>query len=327
MKIMLHYVAMFTLDKHHKDYNFVVIKPDGQTAVSFRLQKWAVLAIIGTIIGLTVFGSISLYFYSHATTELANHRKLKNESNEQQLALDTYTEELHTLETTLQDLLENEAYIEEVIKNNKGKLRYSKKKRLAKLKKNIQTKFNQIAKDAPDKNAEITAKITFLKDHIATLASKIETHKEALQAKKDRFAYTPSIPPVYGYVLSGFGMRRHPITGKKRFHKGIDYPSWIGAPIKATADGIVEYSGWSGSFGNVVVINHNYGYRTIYAHCSKLLVERSEAVKKGQVIGQVGTTGISTGPHLHYEVRRWRRSVNPRKFVNLDMFTASTKVW
>ena len=103
--------------------------------------------------------------------------------------------------------------------------------------------------------------------------------------------------------------------------------AWIGAPIHATADGVIEYAGWSGTFGNVVVIDHDFGYRTIYAHCSQLLVKKYELVKKGQVIAQVGTTGISTGPHLHYEVRRWRKALNPIAYLDLDMFTASTEVW
>ena len=318
---------MFTLDKHHKDYNFVIIKPDGQTAVSFRLQKWIVITILVTIFSLLVIGGLSIYFYSHATVKLSNHNKLQSKSNQQQVVLENYSEELQGLQQSLEELLENEAYIEDIIDNNKGHKKKRKKKKLAKLKSEIQQEFKRINKKTKDKNEEITQKIDYLKKHIKKLSTKIADHKENLQAKKERFAYTPSIPPVYGYILSGFGMRRHPVTGKKRFHKGIDYPTWIGAPIKATADGFVEHAGWSGTFGNVVVINHNYGYRTLYAHCSKVLVERKEVVKKGQVIAQVGTTGISTGPHLHYEVRKWRRSVNPRRFLNLDMFTASTKVW
>lgn len=318
---------MFTLNKHHKDYNFLIIKPDGQTAFSFRLQKWVVLAILGTIISLISLGSIAIYFYTNTTAELANHKKLERESTEQQLILDTYSEKLHSLQQTLEEILENEAYIEDIIENNKGRKKRIKKKKRDKLKIAFQKKLKEIQKNNPDKNSEIAAKIKFLKEELNAISLKIAYHKESLQVKKERFAHTPSIPPVYGYILSGFGMRNHPVTGKRRFHKGIDYPAWIGAPIKATADGIIEHAGWAGTFGNVVVINHSYGYRTLYAHCSKVLVDRKEAVKKGQVIAQVGSTGISTGPHLHYEVRRWRRAVNPRQFLNLDMFTASTKVW
>lgn len=110
-------------------------------------------------------------------------------------------------------------------------------------------------------------------------------------------------------------------------HKGIDIPSWRGAPIKSTADGVVSYAGWSGTFGNVVVIKHRYGFRTIYAHCTQLLVSKGAVVKKGDVIAQVGSTGLSTGSHVHYEVMRWNRSVSPKPYLDVDMFTASTKLW
>ena len=89
----------------------------------------------------------------------------------------------------------------------------------------------------------------------------------------------------------------------------------------------MEFAGWSSSFGYVVVLDHNYGYRTIYAHCSQLLCKKGEMVKKGQIIAQVGSTGLSTGPHLHYEVKKWRKSLRPNAYMDLDMFTAITKIW
>jgi len=127
--------------------------------------------------------------------------------------------------------------------------------------------------------------------------------------------------------LSGFGYRTHPVTGKIAFHKGIDIPARVGAPIRSTADGIVEYAGWSGSYGYLVIINHGYGYRTVYAHASQLMVTKRTRVKKGQVIAQVGSSGLSTGAHVHYEIRKWQHAVRPNKFLNLDIFTASTSIW
>lgn len=154
-----------------------------------------------------------------------------------------------------------------------------------------------------------------------------DDHYFSLVQLKTRYASTPSIWPVPGYVKSGYGYRTHPITGRRKLHQGIDIPSWIGAPIQVTADGIVEHSGWAGGFGYAVVVSHGYGYQTLYAHTSKNLVKKGELVKKGQTIAQVGTTGLSTGPHLHYEVRRWRKTVRPNAYLNPDMFTASTRLW
>ena len=115
----------------------------------------------------------------------------------------------------------------------------------------------------------------------------------------------PNNMPVEGIVTKGLG-------NLHSNHKGIDIASWAGAPIQVTADGLIEYAGWSRTFGYVVVVDHNYGYRTIYAHCSQILVNKREFVKKGQVIAQVGSTGLSTGPHLHYEFLVNGKHRNPR---------------
>ncbi|MCP4050308.1 MAG: M23 family metallopeptidase, partial [bacterium] len=177
------------------------------------------------------------------------------------------------------------------------------------------------------KKGSLQEKIQALQECIEEIRASINQHYAKTIHNKARFAATPSIWPVYGRIRSGYGWRRHPILGKRFFHKGIDIPSWTGAPIKATADGIIKYAGWSGAFGNVVVIDHNFGFRTIYAHALQILVIRGSFVKKGQVIAQVGSTGLSTGAHVHYEIRRWDKAVNPRYYLDLDMFTASTRMW
>ena len=159
-------------------------------------------------------------------------------------------------------------------------------------------------------------------------SQKYEIHLQRVQLLQKRFDSTPSIRPVFGPINSRFGWRNHPIKKGKRFHKGIDIKTWYGAPIQATADGIVIFSKWNKhGFGYTVVIDHGYGIKTLYAHCSRLLVKRKDFVTKGQVIAQVGSTGFSTGPHLHYEVKKWRKSLNPIAFLDLDIFTAQQRIW
>ncbi len=141
-----------------------------------------------------------------------------------------------------------------------------------------------------------------------------------------RYAMMPSMSPVYGPLSSSYGWRFHPVQGRMAFHQGIDIPGWIGAPIRAAADGIVLYSGWSRGFGQVVVIDHFYGYRTIYAHSSKLVARRGDTVQKGQVIAEVGNTGHSTGPHVHYEVRRYDQPVDPIPYLDLTLVAAQSRM-
>ena len=126
----------------------------------------------------------------------------------------------------------------------------------------------------------------------------------------------PSGYPVKGgWVSSPYGKRKDPFTGRVSFHPGVDIPARKGAPIMAAASGIVTFSGVRHGYGNVVEIRHGNGYATRYAHCSKRLVKVGETVSKGQVVAQVGSTGRSTGPHLHFEVSRNHVRVNPTKYL------------
>ena len=117
--------------------------------------------------------------------------------------------------------------------------------------------------------------------------------------------------PVRGRVTSGFGTRFHPILGYARFHKGLDLAARSGTPIVAAADGRVVSAGWHGGYGQQIEIAHAGGLETTYGHMSRMAARAGELVRKGQVIGYVGSTGLSTGPHLHFEVMRNGRSVNP----------------
>ena len=117
--------------------------------------------------------------------------------------------------------------------------------------------------------------------------------------------------PVAGRLSSGFGMRRHPILGYTRMHAGIDFAASYGSPIYAATDGVVSYSGRHGGHGNYVRLEHGNGLATGYAHMSRIAARNGQRVRQGQVIGYVGSSGLSTGPHLHYELYRNGRTVNP----------------
>lgn len=117
--------------------------------------------------------------------------------------------------------------------------------------------------------------------------------------------------PVRGPVVSGFGMRLHPILRIRRMHNGVDIAARWGSPIRAAGPGNVVYTGWFGGFGKMVLIDHGSGVSTLYAHMSRILVRPGQRVASGEVIGRVGSTGLSTGPHLHFEIRVNGRPVDP----------------
>ena len=119
--------------------------------------------------------------------------------------------------------------------------------------------------------------------------------------------------PARGAFTSGFGLRRHPIFGIRRMHTGVDIGAPLGAPVQAAADGRVIYTGWFGGYGKIVVIDHGGGVSTLYAHLSQILTEEDRSVRKGEIIGRVGSTGYSTGPHLHFDVRVNGRPIDPTR--------------
>jgi len=126
---------------------------------------------------------------------------------------------------------------------------------------------------------------------------------------------TPSIWPVRGWISSTFGIRNDPFNKTKKFHEGLDIANNPGTPIKATADGIVTFVGVNGGYGNIVIINHLNDIQTRYAHLQSYIVKSGQHVKKGQIIGYLGNTGRSSGPHLHYEVRKNLIPVNPKLYI------------
>lgn len=139
----------------------------------------------------------------------------------------------------------------------------------------------------------------------------------------DMLKCIPAIQPVSNKDLkktaSGYGVRVDPIYKTTKFHEGMDFSANIGTPIYATGNGTVTKAGWQSGYGRVVVINHGYGYETLYAHMNKINVRVGQKVTRGEVIGEVGNTGKSTGPHLHYEVHVKGRVVNPVNYYFMDL--------
>jgi len=136
-----------------------------------------------------------------------------------------------------------------------------------------------------------------------------------LKEQKSILACTPSIKPTEGWFSSGFGYRISPFTNQREFHKGLDMGTRIGTPVIAPADGLVVFVGREGNFGNMLAINHGYNLMTRYGHLHKFRVKKGQYVKRGQIIAEVGKTGRSTGPHLHYEVVLNGVPVNPLRYI------------
>lgn len=144
------------------------------------------------------------------------------------------------------------------------------------------------------------------------VVDRVATHLDERQVRMSR---TPTVSPVLGIYTSGFGYRRDPFTGRRAFHQGMDIVAPYGKEILAPGDGIVTKSGRATGYGNVVFLSHGYGITTRYGHMSKLEVKAGQQVKRGDVIGYLGSSGRATGNHLHYEVRVDDRPMNPLGYI------------
>lgn len=138
---------------------------------------------------------------------------------------------------------------------------------------------------------------------------------EDVENQLDFMACKPDQWPAEGRITSGFGNRKDPVTKRYTFHKGIDIANSKGTPVHAAGTGVVTFSGWNGSYGNVIVISHGYGYKSVYAHNDAILVEVGQKVEKGDLIAKMGSTGKSTGTHSHFEIHFEGAQIDPVKVL------------
>ncbi len=157
--------------------------------------------------------------------------------------------------------------------------------------------------------------MTALQNQIKTSMETVGAIKDYIRIKRDVYMATPKGLPLEGKISSPYGSRINPMDQGSEFHTGIDLSAPLGTAIHATADGIVSFAGWSGGSGQLIVIEHGFDMATFYAHTSKILVKVGEEIKRGRIIGYVGSTGASTGPHVHYEIWVRGKSMNPSKYL------------
>ena len=321
----------------HKDRNVftIMIVPHAETKVfTFRLSTIAFQAVCYVLVCLFLFMMILARSYqtmSHNIWELEELRLVNREQREQieQLVMDTRALQLRMiildeLDKQLREMMELESYSvgDGSLASLFGGSPTVDLATTASVSAPRGTGGGGLPNTAGvavvSRTAILEAQgaLSLLESMEGAVDSKEGSLGELRNAIAENMAYIsarPSLWPVYGYVSSGFGYR-YSAFGYE-MHGAYDIANLVGTPIVATADGTVTFSGWSGGYGNTVVVEHGYGWSTVYAHCSKLLVGLGDRVKRGEVIALMGSTGRSTGPHLHYEVRVNGRPVNPRPYL------------
>ncbi|HYC90906.1 MAG TPA: peptidoglycan DD-metalloendopeptidase family protein [Thermoanaerobaculia bacterium] len=265
--------------------------------MSHRLL-FSIVSLVSTSLCLSTFFSVQYFTSLSQTHELS---KLRRENRELQTANEQFGKSVESLRTqlrTVEDRTRKLAIIagittlDEASQGGSGGLR------------------NDEMAGSPYRDD--VDKMSFRSNRLSKDLSELE---EKFVAQSRMLSSTPSIAPVRGILTDGFGGRSDPFTREPGQHNAIDISSAVGQPIRSPADGIVVKAEWASGYGNVIYISHGYGYSTRYGHLSSFAVRPGARIKRGDVIGYVGSTGRSTGPHLHYEVRVNNNPVNPLEYI------------
>ncbi|MCD5384057.1 M23 family metallopeptidase [candidate division WOR-3 bacterium] len=165
------------------------------------------------------------------------------------------------------------------------------------------------------KGGALNKRLELIKRGVAKTEESLAEVDYNLRSSRKQLKHIPSIMPTWGRITSGFGWRNDPFTGRRAFHNGLDIANRAGTPVIATASGEVVYVGRMGRLGLTVRIDHGYGYTTLYGHLKSFAVELYDRVERRDIIGYMGSTGRSTGPHLHYIVQKYGRDLNPINYI------------
>lgn len=277
-----------------------------------RLWRWARFA------GLSLLCGAAIYLVVFYTLGAPTERNLRQENDQLKAR---YKVLQHRLDGALQvmgDLASRDANFYRVVM---GLEPVSDARRFAGLDNDARYKELRSLGDA-SLAMRLSQGMDLLERQIYTQSLSFDKLREAASDRRVRFDHVPSILPVPRQSMTlagGFGYRRDVLTGVPRFHDGLDFAAPVGTPVFATADGIISSADRKSGLGNAVVIDHGYNYTTLYAHLSQVDVSPGQKVSRGDIIGRVGSTGRSSSPHLHYEVRHRGEPDNPVHYCYMDM--------
>lgn len=291
----------------------MIVPHSEEATYSFRLPLFVGQLIVALIvIGLVAFFVLA-YTYRNARLDAEELRILRQANQAQQ-------DEINTFASITQQLLDQVAQIEEILGEVAETVGIKQEQQEEGAGSSGETSSEEVRLHASRSDQDRV--LDRVADNLYILQSLVPEKTDTLELLKGevdeyirRLAATPSIWPTRGRFTSGFGMRRNPYGGGRKFHYGIDIAGTHGTPVYATANGQISFTGSRGGFGNLVVIRHGYGFETYYAHLSGFAVSPGQWVKRGQVIGYMGRTGRATGPHLHYEVHVNGVAVNPSRYL------------
>ncbi|VBB07498.1 peptidase m23 [Lucifera butyrica] len=310
-------VGEIKVKKVKKEYTLMLVPHHGKGTVwGIRLPMRLVQFTAG-ILGIVVVGVVvTMLSYRHtmnvASADKAELERLRQVNSVQAQQLEKMAGSTAKLQADMNRLNQLDSDLRRLVSSDES----SGTSRSGVVRPNISYKGQGGPAGVKPNIDQINEIIAELQKQVPVREQSLLALRNELEEKIARLAATPSIWPANGDVTSRFGWRTSPWGGNSGdWHPGIDIANDYGTPIVATANGVVIYSGWYSGYGNMVEIDHGNGIVTIYGHNEKILVHVGQKVRKGETISYMGSTGLSTGPHVHYEVRVNGTAVNPAKFL------------
>ncbi|MFW5487203.1 MAG: M23 family metallopeptidase [Desulfovibrio sp.] len=296
-----------------KKYQVVIFREGTGTCCKFRYRSWTAIFLVLLFLGLAASNVYLWQFYASHDRMVKELTDAEKNSQRQKTQLLSLADKVKGLEKDLTRVRDFDSKLRVMLNTDQGSQQNVSSlggPENGNFSKNYLMLYRQ----------ELLARKMhhFLKQ-LSTESRLEEVRQQELlaniKAKEDILASTPSIWPTDGWISSPFGYRRSPFTATREFHKGLDISSALGTPVYAPARGEVIQAGQDGSYGMSIALNHESGIVTKYAHLSRMAVKKGQTVTRGELIGYVGSTGRSTGPHLHYEVRLNGVPVNPLRYI------------
>lgn len=281
--------------------------------IGYWLRQSGLYIISGIILGI-VFLFLFLTFFPSP-----REKQLQREKEALQAQLSTLSQQVDQMQLVMADLQQRDDNLYRVLFGAEPiplSIRQGTQRKISYYENIARMTNNQLS-------ADLTLKIDVLEKELYVQSKSYDEIIEMAKNQEIRMENIPAIQPVLNKdlkrVASGYGMRIDPVYHVRKFHQGMDFTAPTGTEVFATGNAKVKFSGWKQGYGNTIILDHGFGYETVYAHLYKSLVRKGQKVRRSDIIGLVGNTGKSTGPHLHYEVRLNDRPVDPRNYYFYDL--------
>lgn len=312
------------MNRGNRYYTLLIIPERTSQVRKWLIPSWLVkaLGIAGVFLGAVMI--IMLLDYWYVMSQISENKELRVENRKLRQQVQVFESRIGSVEDTMERIKTFSMRLK-VITNleDRDKLIESLNENLPEANANIDAQYAQ-SKD-PARNPEdirLTRaqaswdkRFTELSQQTSLLEQELQDQYELLADRKAFLNALPTRKPAVGYFTSGFGVRRSPYGGTEKMHEGLDIANYPGTAIRATAEGTVVYAGAKAGYGQTVILDHGYGLETWYAHNRKIVVRQGQRVRRGETISQLGNSGRSTGPHLHYEVRINGTPVDPLSYI------------